>query len=127
MKTCQYLESLEQYSNSECTIIFLLNFSLSSLSHATLLHTFKLLAHAGFLHLALRLFLRVFEVASVAQLHKVAGFVHFALETAERRLDRLAIPHFYLDLDAETGCDLMHCKEKRKGISSVRQISDKRN
>ena len=81
------------------------NFLSALLSHAPGLHPLHPLAESGLHNLPLLALLRVLEVTPVAELHKVAGLVHLALEAAEGRLDGLALSNFDLDLHRKCGRD----------------------
>lgn len=71
--------------------------------HPAALHSLHTDAHAGLLDLALLLLLGVFEVTTMAELHKMAGLVDFTLETAEGLLDGLTLTDLDLDRDGKGG------------------------
>lgn len=74
---------------------------LSSLGHATLVHTFKLLAHTSFLDLANFLLLGVFEITLVTKFHQVSRLVDLTLESTEGTLDGFTITNVDLDIHIE--------------------------
>ena len=78
-------------------------FGLGSLGHALALHALELLSQASLLDLALLLFLGVFEVPLVAELHQVSRVGDGPLEPAEGALDGLAVTDVDLDVDIEGG------------------------
>ena len=71
------------------------------LEHATSLHALKLLAHTGFLDLALLAILGVFKGTTVTKFHQVSRLVDFALEASQGAFNGFAITHNHLDLDGK--------------------------
>jgi hypothetical protein len=74
---------------------------LNSLGHSFPLHTLKLFAHTSFLDLANGLFLLVFKVTLVTELHQMSRLGNLTLETTKGRFNGFAITDIDLDVDGK--------------------------